>query len=120
IQRPLKHAIRKAAHKHVVDETLAKLDEGQEASEIRLDKTIGTMRDRSVEWMIKGYEAINDPEFVRKAWEKCAAGEYNLSRESLTSPGMRSELNKLAQTDATFFAEITSGRSQNAPTDLED
>lgn len=60
IQRPLKHAIRRAAHKHVVDETFQKLRQGEKASDIKLDKSIKVLRDRSVEWLVKGYEAIND------------------------------------------------------------
>lgn len=66
IQRPLKHAIRQAVHRHKVDETLTKLRDGTEPSKIVLDKTIGVARDRSVEWLVKGYEAINKPELVQK------------------------------------------------------
>ncbi|KAI0083119.1 hypothetical protein BDY19DRAFT_872672, partial [Irpex rosettiformis] len=102
IQRPLKHAIKKAAHRHVVEETLIKLRNGEPASSIKLDKSIGTLRDRSIEWMVKGYEAVNDVNFVRKAWKKCNGGNYNLSRESLTSFAIRDELNRLPQTDSAF------------------
>ena len=51
-----------------------------------------------------------------QAWEKCSAGEFNLSYSSLSSPAIRQELNKIAATS--FYAEITSGKSQDAPSDL--
>lgn len=43
----------------------------------------------------------------------CSAGPFNLSHKSLSSPAIRQELNKIAQTP--FYADITSGRSQNSP-----
>lgn len=43
----------------------------------------------------------------------CSAGTFNLSYKSLSSPAIRQELNKIAQTP--FYAEITSGRSEDAP-----
>ncbi len=80
-----------------------------------------------------GYDAINDIAFVKKvicqltlsrnatdrsiwqSWEMCETGAYNLSHKSLSSPAIRQELNKIAQT--AFYAEITSGKSQDAPPD---
>lgn len=66
IQRPFKHAMRRTAHSHVIDETLAQLRTGAEARDIRLEKNIGPLRDRCVEWLVNGYHAINDPVLVKK------------------------------------------------------
>lgn len=52
---------------------------------------------------------------MRQAWEMCEAGPYNLSHKSLSSTSMRQELNKILQT--LFYAEITSRKSQDAPSD---
>lgn len=115
----------------LVDETFQKLRQGEKASDIKLDKSIKVLRDRSVEWLVKGYEAINDAEFIQKvrqvllmtagiivliegqAWEMCSVGEFNMSYKSLSSSAIRHELNRVAQSP--FYSEITSGRSQNAP-----
>jgi len=66
IQRPLKHAVRQCQHADVVDETLALLEAGTSPADLRLDTTIGTVRDRSVRWMVKAYDAINKPSVVKK------------------------------------------------------
>lgn len=66
IQRPLKHAIRRSAHHHVIKETMEKLDAGTLAEKIKFDTKIGVLRDRSVEWLVNGYNAINDETLVKR------------------------------------------------------
>ncbi|EMD30919.1 hypothetical protein CERSUDRAFT_145753 [Gelatoporia subvermispora B] len=107
IQRILKHAMRRSGHLHMVNETLAQLNQGVDPEKVMLDKSIGVIRDRSVEWMYHGYNAINKPEIVLKAWEMCKVKSFSLSYESLTSREARQELNRLALSDPEFYAEIT-------------
>ncbi|THH27459.1 hypothetical protein EUX98_g6727, partial [Antrodiella citrinella] len=82
---------------------------GVEGTKVLLDKTIGVFRDRSIVWLVNGYDAVNDPEFVVQGWGMCKAGSsgYNLSYASLISFEARQELNHLATTDPEFFKEIT-------------
>lgn len=66
IQRVLKHAIRKAALSHVVNETIAHLEQNRDPGMIVLEKGIRELRNRSVEWLVSGYNAINNRDFVKK------------------------------------------------------
>ena len=58
--------MKRTAHHHYITETLDQLKAGATAKTIVLNKTIGTLRDCCVEWMVNGYSAINDPALVRK------------------------------------------------------
>jgi hypothetical protein len=33
---------------------------------VEFEKRLGVVRDRSVRWLVNGYEAINNPELVKK------------------------------------------------------
>ena len=66
IQRPLKLSIKRSQHADVVDETLGYLENGTDPAELRIDTRIGTLRNRTVGWMVRAYHAINKPELVRK------------------------------------------------------
>ncbi|KAG1717242.1 hypothetical protein EDB19DRAFT_1392728 [Suillus lakei] len=53
---------------------------------IRLDTTLPTLRDRSLQWLINSYHAINKPDVVKQSFFQCKAGTtFNLSFKSLTS-----------------------------------
>ncbi|KZS86486.1 hypothetical protein SISNIDRAFT_399263, partial [Sistotremastrum niveocremeum HHB9708] len=95
IQRPLKQEIQRRAHAHVVQDVLQKLKNGTPPKRVKPNRTIGVLRNRSVEWIVRGYEAINNSKLVKKAFELCRAGEFNLSYESLTSDAMRKSLRDL-------------------------
>ncbi|EKM53118.1 uncharacterized protein PHACADRAFT_259291 [Phanerochaete carnosa HHB-10118-sp] len=118
IQRPLKHTVRRAAHHYKFQETLSLLQPGVDAVNVQLDRTIGVARDRSIEWMVRAYEAISNVDLVKKvselylemcarsanqlgpqAWEHCQVDDtsgFNLSWESLTSREARQALNELS------------------------
>ena len=66
IQRILKHAMKKTALSHIVKETVAHLNNNEDPGTILLTKTIGVLRNRSVEWLVNGFKAINKPEIVKK------------------------------------------------------
>ncbi|KAJ6623675.1 hypothetical protein B0H10DRAFT_1741515, partial [Mycena sp. CBHHK59/15] len=51
IQRLLKFSIKQSAHRDIVDEALGQIQAGKPASEIKLNTTIGMLRDRSVGWI---------------------------------------------------------------------
>ncbi|KAI0748964.1 hypothetical protein BC629DRAFT_1558354 [Irpex lacteus] len=67
------------------------LDSGTQASKIKFDTRIGVVRNRSVEWVVKGYKAINNVDHARRLG-KCAG---YLARRSIV------------RDDPTFYAEIT-------------
>ena len=66
IQRILKHAMKKTALSHIVKETVAHLDNNKDPATILLTKAVGVLRNRSVEWLVNGYKAINTPGIVKK------------------------------------------------------
>lgn len=66
IQRVLKLAIRRSALKDVVDDTMQQLRDGVEPSKVVFEKRLPIVRNRSVGWLVNGYEAINNCELVQK------------------------------------------------------
>jgi hypothetical protein len=66
IQRLLKLSIKRSAHRDIVDEALGQIQAGKPTSEIRLDTTIGVLRDRSVGWIVQAVHDVNDPAIIRR------------------------------------------------------
>ncbi|KAG1883682.1 hypothetical protein F4604DRAFT_1920193 [Suillus subluteus] len=79
------------------------------ASDIRLDTTKGTLRDRSVRWFVEAYKAVNKTDLIKKAFALCKAGEddkSNLSFKSLTSIDTLRDLRDLPHTDPDMWQRI--------------
>jgi hypothetical protein len=66
IQRVLKLAIRHAALQDVINNTMEQLEQGIEPRMVTFEKSLPIIRNSSVSWLVKGYEAINKPELVKK------------------------------------------------------
>jgi len=66
IQRLLKLAVRRSALKDIVDHTMSQLGSGVTPSQITFEKGLPVIRNRSVQWLVNGYEAINHLEIVQK------------------------------------------------------
>lgn len=64
VQRVLKQSIKRTAHSDVVMEVMSQLSEKRE--EVHLDMTIGTLRDRSLKWLVNTYHDINRPDLIQK------------------------------------------------------
>ncbi|KAJ7702622.1 hypothetical protein B0H16DRAFT_1748176 [Mycena metata] len=94
----------------VVDEATALLehDDEEEANPtlLKLDTTIPTLRDRCIGWIVDSFHACNKKELILKAFELCAAGEFNCSQESLTSPAALAALRDLPNTNPALYAEF--------------
>ncbi|EIW74311.1 hypothetical protein CONPUDRAFT_170297 [Coniophora puteana RWD-64-598 SS2] len=101
MQRPFKLAIRRAQLRDLVDETVGHLDQGGDAPFFRLTTAIGVLRTRSVGWFVDGWNAINNPGLVQRAFSHCVVPDtaFNLSFESLTSRAARRALVELSHTD---------------------
>lgn len=65
-QRVIKNAIKASSHSDIVNETLALLESGVEPGTIVLDKTVGTLRDRSPRWLLAAREALMRPGVILK------------------------------------------------------
>jgi hypothetical protein len=68
IQRVFKHALRWAARADMIAEALSGLQDDtlSNISAIHLTKSLPVIRNRSVRWLNKAYNAVNDPVFVKK------------------------------------------------------
>ena len=75
IQRILKLAIRRSALKDIVDSTMQQLNAGVQANEVVFEKKLPVVRNRSVKWLVNGYEAINNHEVVKKV--SCFSKYFN-------------------------------------------
>lgn len=65
-QRVVKLAMRRASHEDIVNETSEALKAGCAPSDVINDHTIKTLRNRSVRWLVEGYNAINSTELIKK------------------------------------------------------
>ena len=66
IQRVLKLAIKRSALSDVIDNTMGQLKSGVTPDKVTFEKRMEVVRNRSVRWLVNGYEAINNPEIVQK------------------------------------------------------
>ena len=66
IQCVLKLAIRRSALQDIINNTMDQLGSGVEPSKVDYEKRLPVVQDRSVRWLVNGYEAINNPELVKK------------------------------------------------------
>ena len=84
IQRVLKLAIRRSALQDVINDTTEQLGRGIEPSMVSFEKRLPVVRDRSIRWLVNGFEAINNPELIKKVISKCI---LRLSYQSHITPG---------------------------------
>jgi hypothetical protein len=63
IQRVMKLSIKRSAHRDIVNEVSAQLASGED---IKLDVTLGTLRDRAVGWVVNSIREISSQALVRK------------------------------------------------------
>ncbi|EKM53854.1 uncharacterized protein PHACADRAFT_97693 [Phanerochaete carnosa HHB-10118-sp] len=66
IQRLMKLSIRHAQHEDLVAEVQHKLRTGVSPADLHIDDTLGTLRNRSVQWLVNAYHTINDKVIVEK------------------------------------------------------
>jgi DDE superfamily endonuclease len=67
IQRVLKQSIKRSAHQDIVAEVSSHLTSGHPLSELVLDTRIGTLRDRSLGWIVNAMKDINDKKLIENA-----------------------------------------------------
>jgi hypothetical protein len=64
IQRPLKLAIKQCQQNDLVQTTLLQLESGIDPSQIKVDATLGTLRESAVSWLVSAYHQINKPDII--------------------------------------------------------
>ena len=66
IQQVLKLAIRQTALQDIINETMQQLGHGVEPSMVTFEMWLPIIQDCSFRWLVNGYEAINNPELIKK------------------------------------------------------
>ena len=79
IQRVLKLAIRCSTLHDIINDTAEQLSCGALPSTVTFEEQLSVVRDRSVRWLVNGYEAINNPTLIKKVIFKCV---HNFSHSS--------------------------------------
>ncbi|KAG8692274.1 hypothetical protein FRC09_011339 [Ceratobasidium sp. 395] len=120
IQRVLKLAISNCAHADIVVETVNALRSGVEPQYVVNDQSLPTLRQRSLNWILQAYYAVNKPELIKKAFSLCAVPEspFNLSYESLVSVAARQAIMEVFTSDPALYRELTSGAHPSLPVQL--
>jgi len=66
IQRVLKLAIRHSVLQDIINDTTEQLGHGIEPNMVTFEKRLPMVWNRSIRWLVNGYEAINNPELIKK------------------------------------------------------
>lgn len=73
-QRIFKHSLKISAHSDVVQEVLLQLKQGIAVSDVKIDTTLKTLRDRTVHWLWTAFKSLNTPETIKKVctYSRCS------------------------------------------------
>jgi hypothetical protein len=121
LQQPFKACIKHLQNEDAVLETMEQLDMvgNVEDNTLKLDETIGTLRDRSVGWFVGAMDRIQNAALVKKAFERCVTDNgFNLSHDSVTSAGALRLLLNVQLRDPELWAQL-SGHSDDKDDDLD-
>lgn len=69
IQRVYKHSIRRSQLNDIVHKMSLHLEGGGTPETLKLDTTIGKLRDRSPHWFVNAYNDSDEHELVLKVWQ---------------------------------------------------
>ncbi|KAF7798423.1 hypothetical protein EIP86_009644 [Pleurotus ostreatoroseus] len=109
INRVVKITIRQSQHEDIMSETLTQLNAGVAPAEVKLDLTLGVLRDRSVKWLVDAYHAVNDQTLVKKA-------RLYYHAKSLTSDEAQQLLWNIEEQEPELWTELTQRRRREAST----
>ncbi|KAF8631364.1 hypothetical protein AX17_005130 [Amanita inopinata Kibby_2008] len=107
IQQVLKLSLRRSAHRNIVAEVTTHLEGANSEELIALDVKLGTLRNRSVAWLVRAYQEPDDPDLIKKAFEMCRIGDFNCSHASITSNEALALLRNLPITHPAIHEELT-------------
>lgn len=117
LNRVLKHFLRQQAVEFLVKEHTQQLSEGLTAEQVRFSTSIKTLRNASVEPLVKLYEYLRGPDgrdLIRMAWDKCTVLDFNLGAECLTSSETKEAYIEYLENDDTLRHEISNKIGRDA------
>ncbi|KAM6492214.1 hypothetical protein JOM56_009856, partial [Amanita muscaria] len=100
--------LRRSAHRDLVAEVTAQLEGPKSGRCIAIDTSVVNLRDRSVGWMVRAYQELDNKSLIKKAFQMCRIGEFNCSQESLTSSQALAVLRELPKANPNLHKEISS------------
>jgi hypothetical protein len=66
VQLPIKHSLKRSAHKDIVNEVLRQLEAGASPQKVTIDSGIKVMRNQTVGWLWRAYNTVNKPDIIKK------------------------------------------------------
>jgi hypothetical protein len=94
--------------------TVWHLQTSDDPAAFELDLTIGKLRTQCFWWFVQAFDAIQNPDLVKKVLERCIAPglpHFNLSHEYVTSADTISALLEVQENDSKFWAKLQGSSS---------
>ncbi|GLB39952.1 hypothetical protein LshimejAT787_0704620 [Lyophyllum shimeji] len=109
LNRVIKHFLRQEALHFLVESHSKQLKEGLTPEKVQVTTSLPTLRNASVQPVVKLYRYLRSyagRQLVKRAWEKCAVGEWNLSAECITSRRAKAAYREYLEKDRVLRQEI--------------
>ncbi|KAH9914425.1 uncharacterized protein B0H18DRAFT_1216055 [Fomitopsis serialis] len=107
--RVIKHRLRQAALEFLVNSHSQQIDQGLTPEQVKITTSIKTLRNASVAPLVDVFDFLDSAggrTVIRRAWEKCAVKEWNLSAECITSRRAKAAWREYLRKDETLRNEI--------------
>ncbi|EPS95422.1 hypothetical protein FOMPIDRAFT_1132449 [Fomitopsis schrenkii] len=109
LNRVIKHRLRQSALEFLVESHTAQISKGLTPEQVKITTSIKTLRDASVAPLVSIYnffDSFAGKTVIRRAWEKCAVKEWNLSAECITGRKAKAAWREYLRKDETLRKEI--------------
>ncbi|KAJ7613758.1 hypothetical protein DFH06DRAFT_1146711 [Mycena polygramma] len=109
LNRVYKHHVKQAYLDWMVDAHAAQVKKGLTVEQVKFTTSLPVLRDASVKPIVDLYEWAQTPagrDVIKRAWEKCTVGEFNLGAECLTSKKTKAAYREYLKTHPDFRKEI--------------
>jgi hypothetical protein len=101
----------------LVNETLEQLQSGRAATDVKIDVIIGTLRNRTVNWLVSAFKEMNKPHkgslissirmrYLIQAFRLCKSGTFDFSFRSITSVEALQKIREIQLTDPPRWSKI--------------
>ncbi|KAG9118568.1 hypothetical protein FRC07_006863 [Ceratobasidium sp. 392] len=108
LQRIVKHVIKQAALDFFAGWATRLLKNGAKPEQVVLPNDLPTLRNASVAWTLEAYHYLaKRPDIVKKSWEMCRTGDWNLSWSKLTCPEATELFFATVASNPKFMAEVS-------------
>lgn len=108
LQRPVKHELKRQYMQSAILETSEQLQRpGITPQNVRLDVSLPHLRNQTPRWLSNTFTTVSGTDAALVSWRRsCRTGIFNLSYETLTSPGVLNYMDTLHERDPTFASVL--------------